>query len=74
MAVGEYAALSMVDSLAPPTIARANDEGENPVLFLVEGGTALVVAFSSSTDRGFFPTDVKFLRRGGDPKGHSSPN
>jgi hypothetical protein len=74
MAVDEYAALSMVDSLAPPTIARANDGGENPVLFLVEGDTALVVAFSSSTDRGFFPTDVRFLRRGGGPKGHSAPN
>jgi hypothetical protein len=36
MAAGDYAALSMVDSLAPPSIARANDEGENPVLFLVE--------------------------------------
>jgi hypothetical protein len=74
MAAGDYAALSMVDSLAPPTIARANDERENPVLFLVEGDTALVVAFSSATDRGFFPTDVRFLRRGRDEKKQSTPN
>jgi hypothetical protein len=74
MAAGDYAALSLVDSLAPPTIARANDERENPVLFLVEGDTALVVAFSSVTDRGFFPTDVRILRRGGKEKKQSGQN
>jgi hypothetical protein len=63
MAVGDYSGLAVVDGLVPPTIARANDDPAAPVLFLVEGDTALVVAFSSTPERGYFPTEVRYLRR-----------
>jgi len=63
MAVGDYSGLAVVDGLVPPSITRGNDDPEAPVLFLVEGGSALVVAFSSTPERGYFATDVRYLRR-----------
>ena len=63
MSVGDYGGLAMVDSLVPPTVFRATDDLTDPVLFLVEGDTALVVVFSSSPDRGYFPTQVRYFRR-----------
>jgi hypothetical protein len=61
--VGDYSGLALVDSLVPPTVFRASDDLANPVLFLVERDTALVVLYSSSRDRGYFPTQVRYFRR-----------
>jgi hypothetical protein len=63
LSVGDYAGVSLVDGLVPPDIARMGDDPDHPALFLVEGETALVVEFSSTPDRGYFPTSVRYLRR-----------
>lgn len=63
MKVGDYSGLAFVDSLAPPTVHRATDDLNDPVLFLMEGDTCLVVPFSSSPERGYFPTQVRYFRR-----------
>lgn len=63
MAVNDYSGIALIDGLVPPTVARGNDDPDHPQLFLVEGDTALLVDFSSSPARGYFPTDVHCLRR-----------
>jgi len=63
MSVGDYGARALVDSLVQPTVFRGTDDLNDPVLFLVEGDTYLVVVFSSSPDRGYFPTQVRYFRR-----------
>jgi len=63
MKVGDYSGLALVDSLVPPTIYRASGDCKEPTLFLLEGDRALLVPFSSSPERGYFPTQVRSLRR-----------
>ncbi len=63
MAVGDYSGLALIDGLVPPPVARANDDVNEPTLFLVEGGTAVVVDFSSTPTRGFFPANVRHYQK-----------
>ena len=63
MKVGDYSGLALVDSLAPPRVCRATDDLNDPVLFLAEGDTYLVVSFSFSPERGYFPKKARYYRR-----------
>jgi hypothetical protein len=63
MAVGDYSGLALIDGLVAPPVVRANDDVKEPTLFLVEGGTAVVVDFSSTPTRGFFPTNIRHYRK-----------
>lgn len=63
MAVGDYSGLALIDGLVAPPVSRANDDAKEPTLFLVEGGTAVVVDFSSTPTRGFFPTNIRHFRK-----------
>jgi hypothetical protein len=63
MAVGDYSGLALIDGLVPPPVVRANDDVKEPSLFLIEGGTAVVVDFSSTPTRGFFPTNIRHYQK-----------
>ena len=63
MAVGDYSGLALIDGLVAPPVARTNDDVKEPTLFLVEGGTAVVVDFSSTPTLGFFPTNIRHYRK-----------
>jgi hypothetical protein len=63
MAVGDYSGQALIDGMVPPPVARANDDLKEPTLFLIESGTAVVVDFSSTPTRGFFPTNIRHYRK-----------
>jgi hypothetical protein len=63
LAVGNYSGLALRDGLVPPPVARANEDDHEPTLFPVEGGTAVVVDFSSPPTRGFFPANIRHYRK-----------
>ena len=54
--------LALIDRLVPPTVYRASSDANEPVLFTEEGGSCVVVAFSSSVE-GYTPTRVGYFLR-----------